>query len=87
MQICLFLYICHYFTESKYSGAQTFYPEEMDDSKVLAKSIHDELKRVVDDSNNRVIKPRNNLYLLKNCKMPSVLIECGFYQMKRKLNY
>ena len=68
----------NYFTESKYSGAQTFYPEEMDDSKVLAKSIQDELKRVVDDSNNRVIKPRNNLYLLKNCKMPSVLIECGF---------
>ena len=74
----------NYFTESKYSGAQTFYPEEMDDSKVLAKSIQDELKRVVDDSNNRVIKPRNNLYLLKNCKMPSVLIECGFLSNEKE---
>ena len=56
----------------------------MDDSKVLAKSIQDELKRVVDDSNNRVIKPRNNLYLLKNCKMPSVLIECGFLSNEKE---
>lgn len=74
----------NYFTESKYSGAQTFYPDGMDDSKVLAKSIQDELKRVVDDSNNRVIKPRNNLYLLKNCKMPSVLIECGFLSNEKE---
>ena len=74
----------NYFTESKYSGAQTFYFFFMDDSNVLAKSIQDELKRVVDDSNNRVIKPRNNLYLLKNCKMPSVLIECGFLSNEKE---
>ena len=74
------------FTESKYSGAQTFYPEGMNDSKILAKSIQDELKRVVDNTNNRVIKPRDNLYLLKNCKMPSVLIECGFLSNNKEAN-
>ena len=52
----------NYFTQSKYYGAQTFYQEGDSDGKVLAKCIQDELKRVVNNDNNRVIKPRNNLY-------------------------
>lgn len=72
------------FTETKYSGAQTFYPENKEDSKELATCIQDELKRVVDNSNNRVIKPRDNIYLLKESKMPSVLIECGFLSNEKE---
>ena len=68
----------NYFTQSKYYGAQTFYPEGDVDGKALANCIQDELKRVVDNDNDRVIKPRNDLYLLKDCKIPSALIECGF---------
>lgn len=66
------------FPQSKYYGAQTFYPEGKEEDKKLAKSIQDELKRVVDKTNNRVIKPRNDLYLLKDNGIPSTLIECGF---------
>ena len=66
------------FPQSKYYGAQTFYPEGKEEDKKLAKSIQDELKRVVDKTNNRVIKPRNDLYLLKDNVIPSTLIECGF---------
>ena len=63
---------------SKYYGAQTFYPAGKEDSIKLSKTIQQELKRVVDNTNNREIKPRNDLYLLKDNKIPSVLIECGF---------
>ena len=53
------------FEQSKYYGAQTFYPYGKDEDKQLATYIQAELKRVVDNTNNREIKPRNDLYLLK----------------------
>ena len=74
----------NYFTQSKYYGAQTFYPESNKDGKALASCIQNEFKRVVDNSNNRVIKPRNDLYLLKDCKIPSALIECGFLSNEKE---
>lgn len=66
------------FSDPKYYGAQTFYPMGKEDSKVLAKMIQEELKRVVDDTNNREIKSREDIYLIKDNKIPSILIECGF---------
>ena len=66
------------FEDSKYYGAQTFYPAGKEDGKSLAQIIQTELKRVVDNTNNREIKPREDLYLIKENQMPSVLIECGF---------
>ena len=74
----------NYFTQSKYYGAQTFYPESNKDGKALASCIQDEFKRVVDNNNDRVIKPRNDLYLLKDCKIPSALIECGFLSNEKE---
>ena len=66
------------FTESKYYGAQTFYPKGKEDSCELSKTIQGELKRVVDNTNNREIKPTEDIYVLKGNDIPSVLIECGF---------
>ena len=72
------------FQESKYYGAQTFYPKGNDDGKELAQFVQDELKRVVDEDNDRKIKPRDDIYLLKNAKMPSILIECGFLSNEKE---
>ena len=66
MQIYLYLYILNAFEQSKYYGAQTFYPKGKDDGKELAQFVQDELKRVVDEDNDRKIKPRDDIYLLKN---------------------
>ena len=66
------------FQESKYYGAQTFYPAGKEDDKKLATYIQGELKRVVDNTNNRQIKPRDDIYLIKDNDIPSTLIECGF---------
>ena len=68
----------------KYYGAQTFYPKGNDDGKELAQFVQDELKRVVDEDNDRKIKPRDDIYLLKNAKMPSILIECGFLSNEKE---
>lgn len=72
------------FEDSKYYGAQTFYPAGKEDSKFLAEMIQAELKRVVDNTNNREIKSREDLYLLKDNKMPSTLIECGFLSNQKE---
>lgn len=66
------------FQQSKYYGAQTFYPYGKEDDEKLATYIQNELKRVVDTTNNRQIKPRDDIYLIKDNKIPSTLIECGF---------
>ena len=72
------------FDDSKYYGAQTFYPTNKDDSKSLAQIVQTELKRIVDSTNNREIKPREDLYLLKDNEMPSILIECGFLSNEKE---
>lgn len=72
------------FEQSKYYGAQTFYPKDKEDGKELAQFVQDELKRVVNQDNDRKIKPRDDIYLLKNTKMPSILIECGFLSNEKE---
>lgn len=72
------------FEQSKYYGAQTFYPEGKEESVQLSKYIQEELKRVIDKTNNREIKPRDDIYLLKENKIPSVLIECGFLSNEKE---
>ncbi|KAK2209074.1 N-acetylmuramoyl-L-alanine amidase, partial [Clostridioides difficile] len=61
-----------------------FYPKDKQDSKELSKCIQEELKRVVDKTNNREVKPRDDIYLLKENNIPSVLIECGFLSNEKE---
>ena len=66
------------YSESKYSGAQVFYGNSSK-SEELAKHIQTSLKDNVDPKNKRSIKDaQNSIYILNNCDIPAVLIECGF---------
>ncbi|MCT4594529.1 MAG: N-acetylmuramoyl-L-alanine amidase CwlD [Anaeromicrobium sp.] len=66
------------FPDSKYYGAQTFYPENSEESELLAKNIQEQLKKVLDRKNHREAKSKRDVYILKECKVPTVLVECGF---------
>ncbi len=67
------------FTDKKYSGAQTFYSSNSPKSRKLAEFIQKAIKDTVDPKNDREIKVAGeNIFLLKNSKIPSVLVECGF---------
>ena len=66
------------FEQSKYRGAQVFYSEFPNESELLAKLIQSNIKLIADQNNNRQIKVNKDVFLLKNTKIPSVLIECGF---------
>lgn len=67
------------FSDSKYSGAQVFSSDNGDESKQLGQIIQSSLKNNLDNSNTRAAKGNErNVYILKNAKVPAVLVECGF---------
>ncbi|MCB5558944.1 N-acetylmuramoyl-L-alanine amidase CwlD [Anaerosalibacter bizertensis] len=66
------------FPQSKYYGAQTFYKEGCEKSKKLAYIVQDELRNVLDENNKRIPQSKENIYLLREVEVPSILIECGF---------
>lgn len=67
------------FEASDQKGAQVFYSPNHPKSKVLAEILEKSLKEFVDSENKRVCKVAgNDIFLIKNAKMPSCLIECGF---------
>ena len=56
-------------------GVQIFYDDNNSNNEVLA-SIMD--KNIRDLNGNRTYKNKNDLYLLKNIKVPGILVEVGF---------
>lgn len=63
---------------SYYSGWQTFYQKQNEDSKLLADCIQNNLNRNIQKDNNRKIMQITNIYLMDKVKIPSVIVECGF---------
>lgn len=68
----------NYFPQTKYSGAQVFYNDSLDESKTAARFVQKSLRDLIDPGNNREIKSDNDIFVLKNAKIPSILVECGF---------
>ena len=66
------------FEDPKYYGAQVFYSYTPEESKRLAESIQEELIKLADPSNTREAKKADGIFILKNSRIPSVLVECGF---------
>lgn len=66
------------FTKSNYHGAQVFYRKDEVASEKLALIIQDQLKNILDPNNNREPQDRDDIFLLNEIEIPSVLIECGF---------
>lgn len=67
------------FEQSKYRGAQVFYDDDNEENRVLAESIQNSLKEILKDDNKRVPKATgDSIFVLKDNKIPSVLVECGF---------
>ncbi|MCH5354031.1 MAG: N-acetylmuramoyl-L-alanine amidase [Acutalibacter sp.] len=69
----------NHFSQSKYDGAQVFYSENREESAVLAEAIRQSIVSSLQTENHRENKPAgNSIYLLHNCQVPAVLVECGF---------
>lgn len=67
------------FTESRYYGAQTFYPPNSDESKKLAEVLQKSLRDNCDPENKREPQLKKDpIIILANLKTPTVIVECGF---------
>ncbi|WP_195576709.1 N-acetylmuramoyl-L-alanine amidase CwlD [Paenibacillus sp. 1001270B_150601_E10] len=63
---------------NKWSGAQTFYSDNLEQNQSLAYFIQEEIKRNLENT-DRVAKPDDrDLYMLKHMNIPSALVEVGF---------
>lgn len=69
----------NHFSEEKYSGAQMFYGQKNENSKILASCLQQSIQTFVQPQNDRQIKPSTkDVYILHNATTPTVLAECGF---------
>lgn len=67
------------FTDSSYSGAQTFYTKDSLSSKKLAISLQESLREILDPENDReALLKKEDIIITKNCKTTTVIVECGF---------
>ncbi len=77
---CVFVSIhMNHYESASCSGAQTFYSDNNEDSKVLAQAIQTSIKTDLQPTNERMIKPAtSSIFLLYYAQVPAVLVECGF---------
>lgn len=67
------------FPETKYYGAQTFYPPNSPDSLKLATSIQNSMKEMLDKDNKREPQEKKDpIIILIDLKTPTTIVECGF---------
>ncbi|MDR2902971.1 MAG: N-acetylmuramoyl-L-alanine amidase [Clostridiales bacterium] len=66
------------YPQASVKGAQVFYFDNSDKSKLLAESIQSRIVSFLDPGNVRGSKANDNYYLLKKTAVPAVIVECGF---------
>ncbi|HHV29755.1 N-acetylmuramoyl-L-alanine amidase CwlD [Acetivibrio mesophilus] len=67
------------FSQTQYHGAQVFFPPRSEDSKKLADIIQKSLRENIDPDNKReALVKDTKLIILRNLKVPTVIVECGF---------
>ncbi len=72
------------FPQGKYYGAQTFDPQNSDNSKTAAESIQKSLVQILDNNNKRKASLKKDVYIMKNVKTPIIIVECGFLSNSRE---
>lgn len=66
------------YPESIYSGWQTFYQSDNEESLKLATCIQEGLNNSISTPNNRVPLPLKRIYIMDNVENTTVTVECGF---------
>ena len=68
---------CNSIPSPRWSGAQTFFDPENQESEVMAKNVQQELIKQLKNTKRQAIK-REDTYLFRNLEIPTIIIECGF---------
>ena len=65
------------FTQTSVHGAQSFYFQRSEQSKLLGETLQKILNEKVNEKEKKA-KPNDSYYLLINSKCPGIIVECGF---------
>lgn len=65
------------YPDEKIKGAQVFYHTITPEAEDVATIVQEQL-RIVDPTNTRQIKENDTYFMLKNCQVPTIIVECGF---------
>lgn len=65
------------YPDEKIKGAQVFYHTITPEAEDVATIVQEQL-RTVDPTNTRQIKENDTYFMLKNCQVPTIIVECGF---------
>lgn len=82
--LALSIHLNSFPSDSSVRGAQVFYPskkcssENYEVNKRLSEDIQNSLEENIDDGKERFSMEKDDLFLFKNSKLPTILIECGF---------
>lgn len=73
------------FDQTQYYGAQVFFPPRSEESKKLAEDIQKSMIENIDPNNKReALVKDTKLIILRNLKIPTVIVECGFLSNKEE---
>jgi N-acetylmuramoyl-L-alanine amidase len=64
--------------QEQYYGWQCFFNKKDENSIKLAKSIQKALNETIETENKREALNLQNIYIVKNIKIPIAIVECGF---------
>lgn len=67
----------NHFSDSRYSGAQVFYPNTQGSEK-FARNLQSLMIQTLNNGSRRQAKRADGIYLMQNIRCPGILIECGF---------
>lgn len=67
----------NYYSDSRYSGGQVFYPKN-GDGVTVAKMLQEKMRDTINPGSNRQAKQAKGVYLMEHIQRPGILIECGF---------
>ncbi|MBQ3016894.1 MAG: N-acetylmuramoyl-L-alanine amidase [Clostridia bacterium] len=65
------------FGQQNCSGLQIYHSDNVE-SKILAETVQDSVKNLLQPNNRRSVKTGKDIYILDNTQNVSILIECGF---------
>lgn len=73
------------FSQNQYSGTQIFYSDNTE-SQELSEYIRQAIVGLMQPDNERQCKPADDsIYVLRNAKVPAIIIECGFLSNPQEL--
>lgn len=82
-ELVVSIHLNSFISDSSVRGAQVFYAgggseEQKEESKALAEEMQSQLNAEANEGKDRIVLPKNDMYLFREADRTMILVECGF---------